>query len=76
MKTSKTDQARQLHELRTRINENMLSDVSHTKSFEDEMQNSLNKALASDNSRRDSFQLAYDEEQQIVSVSKFLYITL
>uniref|UniRef100_A0A162A6C6 BEACH domain-containing protein n=1 Tax=Daucus carota subsp. sativus TaxID=79200 RepID=A0A162A6C6_DAUCS len=67
VKTSKTDQARQLHELRTRINENMLSDVSHTKSFEDEMQNSLNKALASDNSRRDSFQLAYDEEQQIVS---------
>lgn len=67
IKTSKYDQARQLHDLRARIDENALSDSSHTKSFEDEIQNSLNGILASDDGRRASFQLAYEEEQQIVA---------
>lgn len=47
----------------------MLSDSNNTKSFEEEIQSSLNGILASDDSRRASFQLAHDEEQQIVAVS-------
>ncbi|KAK1395990.1 Beach domain-containing protein b [Heracleum sosnowskyi] len=67
VKTSKIDQDRQLHDLRTRINKKMLSDSSCTKSLELEMQNSLKEILASDDSRRASFQLTYDEEQQTVA---------
>lgn len=55
------------------MDENTLSDLSYTKSFEDEIQNSLNGILASDDGRRASFQLAYEEEQQIVAVSTILY---
>ena len=58
-----------MHDLRARMNDIPSSDSFHTKSFEDEIQNSLNGILASDDSRRASFQLAYEEEQQIVAVS-------
>ncbi|KAL1821830.1 hypothetical protein ACET3Z_016699 [Daucus carota] len=67
IKISKNDQAKQLHDLRARMNDIPSSDSIHTKSFEDEIQNSLNGILASDDSRRASFQLAYEEEQQIVA---------
>lgn len=55
------------------MDENTLSDSSHTKSFEEEIQNSLNGILASDDGRRASFQLAYEEEQQIVAVSTYFF---
>lgn len=67
IKTSATDQGRQLHELEVRMDENTFTDSNQKKAFEEEIQGSLNEILASDDSRRASFQLAHDEEQQIVA---------
>lgn len=65
-----------MHDLRARMDENTLSDSSHTRSFEDEIQNSLIGILASDDSRRASFQLTYEEEQQIVAVSAYFFFLI
>ncbi|KAM7514487.1 hypothetical protein LguiA_004070 [Lonicera macranthoides] len=67
IKTSAADQAKQLQELNARIKENSTADSNQKKAFEDEIRSSLNEILASDDSRRASFQLACDEEQQIVA---------
>ncbi|KAK2977991.1 hypothetical protein RJ640_023529 [Escallonia rubra] len=69
IKTSETERAKQLHELCTRMDEIMSIDAIQKKAFEDEIQSSLKAILASDDSRRASFQLAHDEEQQIVAES-------
>lgn len=55
-------------DLRSRVDENLLADQINTRSFEDEIRSSLYGILASDDNRRSSFQLAHDEEQQIVAV--------
>lgn len=68
IKTSAADQAKQLQELNARIEENSSADSNQKKAFEDEIRSSLNEILASDDSRRAAFQLACDEEQQIVAV--------
>ncbi|KAA8528370.1 hypothetical protein F0562_035725 [Nyssa sinensis] len=73
IKNSKTDHTRQLHELRIRMDENVSADSNQRKAFEDEVQGSLNTILASDDSRRASFQLSHDEEQQIVA-EKWLHM--
>lgn len=69
VKSSTADRTMQLHELRVRLDETAVADSNQKKAFEDEMQSSLNVILASDDNRRSSFQLAYDEHQQIVAVS-------
>lgn len=68
MNTLKADRSRQLHELRTRIDETSLAESNNKKAFEDEIQSSLTSILASDDSRRAAFQLVYEEEQQNVAV--------
>lgn len=68
MKTLKADRGRQLHELHTRMDETSLAESSNKKAFEDEIQSSLTSILASDDSRRAAFQLAYEEQQQNVTV--------
>ncbi|MED6109928.1 hypothetical protein PIB30_038190 [Stylosanthes scabra] len=67
MKTSKTDRDQQIQELHSRLDENNLAESSNKKVIEDEIQNSLNTILASDDSRREEFQLSYEEEQQNVA---------
>ncbi|QHN94309.1 BEACH domain-containing protein B [Arachis hypogaea] len=67
MKTSKTDRDQQIQELHSRLDENSLAESSNKKVIEDEIQNSLNTVLASDESRRTEFQLTYEEEQQNVA---------
>ncbi|MED6216742.1 hypothetical protein PIB30_010777 [Stylosanthes scabra] len=67
MKTSKTDRDQQIQELHSRLDENTLAESSNKKVIEDEIQNSLNTILASDDSRREEFQLSYEEEQQNVA---------
>ncbi|XP_057426071.1 BEACH domain-containing protein B isoform X2 [Lotus japonicus] len=67
MKMSKTDRTQQIQELHSRIDENTLAESTSKKAFEDEIQNSLNSVLASEDSRRVEFQLTYDEEQQNVA---------
>ncbi|XP_006338039.1 BEACH domain-containing protein B isoform X2 [Solanum tuberosum] len=67
VKSSTADRTTQLHELRVRLDETTITDSNQKKAFEDEIQSSLNVILASDDNRRSSFQLAYDEQQQIVA---------
>ncbi|KAH0760080.1 hypothetical protein KY290_023573 [Solanum tuberosum] len=67
VKSSTADRTTQLHELRVRLDETIITDSNQKKAFEDEIQSSLNVILASDDNRRSSFQLAYDEQQQIVA---------
>ncbi|XP_061352489.1 BEACH domain-containing protein B, partial [Gastrolobium bilobum] len=67
MNTAKTDRTQQIQELHSRIDENSLAESTSKKAFEDEIQNSLNSVLDSDDSRRAEFQLAYEEEQQNVA---------
>ncbi|KAI8015885.1 BEACH domain-containing protein B [Camellia lanceoleosa] len=67
IKTSKSDRTRQLNELRIRMDENSSLDSNQKRAFEDEILSRLNTILASDDSRRAHFQLAHDEEQQIVA---------
>lgn len=69
VKSSTADRTTQLHELCARLDETTITDSNQKKTFEDEIQSSLNVILASDDNRRSSFQLAYDEQQQIVAVS-------
>lgn len=76
MKMSKTDRTQQIQELHSRIDENTLAESTSKKAFEDEIQNSLNSVLASEDSRRVEFQLTYDEEQQNVAVCITSFIVL
>lgn len=69
VKSSTEDRTTQLRELHVRLDETAITDSNQKKAFEDEIQSSLNVILASDDNRRSSFQLAYDEQQQIVAVS-------
>lgn len=67
LKSAIADRARQVRELHLRMDENATSDASLKKAFEDEIQSNLNSILAFDDSRRASFHLAYDEEEQIIA---------
>ncbi|GAB4839467.1 hypothetical protein Ancab_028990 [Ancistrocladus abbreviatus] len=73
MANVKTDRIKQLHDLRVRVDETFSAEFSQKKAFEDEVQNSLVAILASDDSRRAAFQLACDEEHQIVT-EKWLHV--
>lgn len=68
METLISDRSRQLLELCSRIDESSSVEITNKKAFEDEMHTSLNTILASDDSRRASFQLSHEEEQQNVAV--------
>lgn len=74
IKSSVADRSRQLQELHLRLDESMVVDSNQKKTFKDEIQSSLIAVLASDNKRRDSFQLSKDEEQQVVAVSMQFFI--
>ncbi|KAI4337584.1 hypothetical protein L6164_015981 [Bauhinia variegata] len=73
IKTSKADRIQQMQELRSRMDENCLSESSGKKALEDDIQNSINPILASHNNRRAEFCLAYEEEQQNVA-EKWIHI--
>lgn len=73
IKSSNTDRLTQLYDLRVRIDENFFIDTNQNKAFEDEVQSSLNMILDWDDSRKASFKLAHDEEQQIVA-EKWLHM--
>ncbi|KNA15279.1 hypothetical protein SOVF_099670 isoform A [Spinacia oleracea] len=73
IKDLETDRMRQLVDLRTRIDEIILTDSGQKKAFESELQRNLRGILASDDSRRAAFQLACDEEQQVVA-DKWMHV--
>lgn len=77
MKTSKMDRTQQIQELHSRIDENSLAESSSKKTFEDDIQSSLNSVLASYDSSRAEFHLTCEEKQQNVAVSiTFFFIYL
>ncbi|KAL4566093.1 hypothetical protein LXL04_030203 [Taraxacum kok-saghyz] len=67
LRNSRLEQTKQISEFRVRLNANISSDVSQWRAFEDDIRSSLNSILSSDDSRRASFQLAHDEEQQVTA---------
>ncbi|KAF9610456.1 hypothetical protein IFM89_022420 [Coptis chinensis] len=67
MNSSKADRAKQLQELRVKMLENSSAEYYHKKAFEDETQSSLSSIISSDDRRRAAFQLAHDEDQQVVA---------
>lgn len=70
----KTDRMRQLVDLQTRIDENLLTESGQKKAFENELQSTLRSILASDDSRSAAFQLACDEDQQVVGVWSHIFL--
>lgn len=68
MKNLINDRTSQLSELRSRMEENMLTESTQKRDFVDQIQSCLNSILAYDDSRRSVFQLSLDEDQQIVAV--------
>ncbi|KAF5183051.1 Beach domain-containing protein b [Thalictrum thalictroides] len=73
MKTSKADRTKQVQELRVRMHENSSAESFDMRAFEDETQSTLSRIMSSDDSRRAAFQLAHDEDQQIVA-EKWVHI--
>lgn len=71
MKASNFDRLKQLEDLQMKIDEVSQSELNQNKVLEDEVVMNLSGILASDDSRRAAYQLAYDEKQQITAVSFF-----
>ncbi|KAE8701699.1 hypothetical protein F3Y22_tig00110514pilonHSYRG00005 [Hibiscus syriacus] len=67
IKVLESDRSRHLQELRSKMNENSFSEINNQKAFEGEIESSLHTILASDESRRNAFLLAHEEEQIIVT---------
>ncbi|KAJ9567814.1 hypothetical protein OSB04_003780 [Centaurea solstitialis] len=67
LRNATLERTKQFDEFRVRMDENTSSDSNQWKTFEEETRSSLNAILASDDSRRASFQLGYDEDQQVTA---------
>jgi len=68
IKATKADRLKQIQELQVKLEEQSFSELNHWTAFEEETQSNMNAVLESDDSRRIAFQLAYDEEQQMIAV--------
>lgn len=68
MKATKADRLKQTHDLHVKLEEYSSLELNHWKAFEEETQCSINAVLLSDDNRRTAFQLAYDEDQQMIAV--------
>lgn len=79
MKDAKFDRIKLLQELHSKLDERSIQDIEQLHSFEDDIQFAKTAAVSADDSRKAAFQLAFDEDQQIVAVScdqsYFLYET-
>lgn len=67
LKAIKDDRIKQLQEFRIKLDEHSLTEMNQWKIFEDEIQSNMNSILSSDDTRKATFQLAYDEDQQIIA---------
>lgn len=72
IKATKTDRIMQLQELNAKIDECTLAEHHQRTTFEEDMTSTINKIVSSDDTRKAAFQLAYDEDQQIVAVKILL----
>lgn len=69
MKVAKSDRLKQIEELRNKLSEQLLEVQNQLYGFEEEMQSSKATILSSDDARKAAFQLAYEEDMQIVKVN-------
>ncbi|CAI9116125.1 OLC1v1017198C2 [Oldenlandia corymbosa var. corymbosa] len=67
IKGSIADRSRQVDDLRFRMDELLASESDRKRAVEDEILSNITTILASDDKRRASFQLAYEEEQQSIA---------
>jgi len=68
MKDAKFDRMKLLQELHSKLDERSIQDVEQLQSFEDDIQFAKTAAISADDSRKAAFQLAFEEDQQIVAV--------
>ncbi|KXG29535.1 BEACH domain-containing protein B isoform X1 [Sorghum bicolor] len=73
MKDAMVDRMKLLQELHSKLDEHSIQDVEQLQSFEDDIQFAKTAAIAADDSRKAAFQLAFDEDQQIVA-DKWIHI--
>uniref|UniRef100_A0A0A9DC66 BEACH domain-containing protein n=1 Tax=Arundo donax TaxID=35708 RepID=A0A0A9DC66_ARUDO len=73
MKDAKADRMRLLQELHSKLDERSIEDIEQLQSFEDDIQFAKTAAISVDDSRKSAFQLAFDEDQQIVA-DKWIHI--
>jgi hypothetical protein len=69
MKDATIDRMKLLQELHSKLDERSVQDNEQLQSFEDDIQFAKTAAISADDSRKAAFQLAFDEDQQIVAVS-------
>ncbi|XP_073009112.1 BEACH domain-containing protein B-like isoform X3 [Typha latifolia] len=73
MKKVKSDHMKQLQQLCVKLDEHSVEELNQLQSFEDEIRSYRVAFLSADDKRKASFQLAYDEDQQIVTNFEDMY---
>lgn len=68
LKATTAQRSNEVEALRVEVNEFFTQEVQQRKSLEDQIHSVLTVICSGDRSRRSSAQLAYDEEQQAISV--------
>lgn len=69
MKVAKSDRLKQIEELRNKLSEQLVEFRNQLHEFEEDIQSSKATVLSSDDARKAAFQLAYEEDMQIVKVN-------
>ena len=72
MHAVQADRLRNLQKLNSKLNERFTKETQLVQIVDDQIHLSITSALSSDDSRKAAFQLAFDEDQQIVAVSEIL----
>ncbi|KAH0452153.1 hypothetical protein IEQ34_019452 [Dendrobium chrysotoxum] len=73
IKATKDDRIKQLQELHAKIDECSIAEHNQWKAFEEDMTSTMNMIVSLDDGRKAAYQLAYDEDQQIVA-DKWLHM--
>lgn len=76
LKATTTQRSNEVETLRGEVNEFLLQEVQQRKFLDDQSHNVLTVICSGDRSRRSSAQLAYDEEQQAISVCQIGFTLL
>ena len=72
MQAVQDDRLRKLQELNSKLNEYSTKETQLVQIIDDQIRSSITSALSADDSRKTAFQLAFDEDQQIIAVSEML----
>ena len=72
MQDVQADRLRKLQEMHSKLNEYSTKETQLVHTIDDQIHVSITSALSADDSRKAAFQLAFDEDQQIIAVSEML----